>query len=249
MLQMQTPTHVHIQGGTLTVSLARDAHEVAEAQRLRYKVFAEEMGAHIVSSNGLDIDGYDGHCRHLIVREQDSGRVVGCYRLLTEVGAQAAGGWYSATEFDVSRLAHILPQAVELGRACVHQDYRSGNTIALLWAGLAQFMQQQGLEYMVGCGSLSMADGGHFAASLFQQLQRQHYAPAEYRVFPRNPLPIAALQQDLPVQCPALIRGYVRAGAYVCGEPHWDADFNCADVLVMLPMSRINPRFARHFFK
>lgn len=249
MLQRQTQTHLSIQGGQFSVSLARDAHEVAEAQRLRYKVFAEEMGANIPSDDGLDVDYFDPFCRHLIVRDNDSGRVVGCYRLLTAAGAQAAGSWYSAGEFDLTRLQHILPQAVELGRACVHQDHRNGSTITLLWAGLAQFMQQNQLEYMIGCGSMSMADGGHFAASLFTQLQDKHYAPAEYRVFPKNPLPVHALQHDMAVECPTLIKGYVRAGAYICGEPHWDAEFNCADVLVMMPMSRLNPRYARHFLK
>lgn len=249
MLSLQSQTHVHVQGGSLTVSLARDANEVVEAQRLRYKVFAEEMGANIHCADGLDIDAYDEYCQHLIVREQEQGRVIGCYRLLTLAGAQAMGGWYSDSEFDLSRLQHLLPQAVELGRACVHRDYRSGSTITLLWAGLAQFMQQNQLEYMLGCGSLSMADGGHFAASVFAQLQHKHYAPTEYRVFPKNPLPIAALNQHMDVECPALIKGYVRAGAYICGEPHWDADFNCADVLVLMPMSRINSRYARHFLK
>ncbi len=249
MLQLQTPTHLSIQGGSLNVSLARDEHEVAEAQRLRYKVFAEEMGANITAVDGLDVDHFDPFCRHLIARDRESGRVIGCYRLLTAEGAKAAGGWYSAAEFDLTRLQHVLPQTVELGRACVHQDYRSGSTITLLWAGLVQFMQQQDLGFMIGCGSISMADGGHFAASLFTQLQQKYYAPPEYRVFPKNPLPIHALQRDLAVECPALIKGYVRAGAYICGEPHWDADFNSADVLVMMPMSRLNPRYARHFLK
>lgn len=80
-----------------------------------------------------------------------------------------------------------------------------------------QFMQQQGLEYMIGCGSMCMKDGGHSAASIFRRLKEQCYAPPEYRVFPNNPLPIDALQQDLDVEYPALIKGYVRAGAYICG--------------------------------
>lgn len=249
MLQLQSQSHVYIQGGSLSVSLARSEFEIEEAQRLRYQVFAEEMGANIVSNNGLDIDKYDEHCQHLLVRERENDRIIGCYRLLTAEGAAAVGGWYSANEFDLSRLQHILPHAVELGRACVHQDYRSGSTITLLWAGLMQFMQQQGLEYMIGCGSMCMKDGGHIAASIFHRLQEQCYAPPEYRVFPNNPLPIAALRQDLEVEFPALIKGYVRAGAYICGEPHWDTEFNSADVLVMMPISRINPRYARHFLK
>ena len=96
---------------------------------------------------------------------------------------------------------------------------------------------------------MCMKDGGHSAASIFHRLKEQCYAPPEYRVFPNNPLPIDALQQDLDVEYPALIKGYVRAGAYICGEPHWDTDFNSADVLVMMPISRINARYARHFLK
>ena len=120
MLQLQSQSHVYIQGGSLSVSLARSEFEIEEAQRLRYKVFAEEMGANIVSDNGLDTDRYDEHCQHLLVRERENDRIIGCYRLLTAESAAAVGGWYSANEFDLSRLQHILPQAVELGRACVH---------------------------------------------------------------------------------------------------------------------------------
>ncbi|WP_066568996.1 GNAT family N-acetyltransferase [Snodgrassella sp. CFCC 13594] len=247
MLSIQSRTQVSIRGSRFSVSLAHSDREVAEAQRLRYRVFAEEMGANIVAQDGLDVDHHDSFCRHLIVREHQEDRVVGCYRLLTAEAAHAAGGWYSAGEFDLTRLQHVLPQTVELGRACVHADFRGGPVITMLWAGLMQFMQQTQRSYMMGCGSVSMADGGHFAASLFHQIQQQHYAPAEYRVFPKNPLPIHALQQELPVDCPALIKGYLRAGAYICGEPHWDADFHSADMLVMLPLSRLNGRYARHF--
>ncbi len=240
---VQTPQH------RLTVSLARCAADIEEAQRLRYKVFAEEMGASIQSDNGLDVDYYDEFCRHLIVRDQDSGKVVGCYRLLTAEYARAANGWYSANEFDLSRIKHLLPHTVELGRACVHRDYRYGSTVMLLWSGLIRFMQAENLEYMIGCGSVGMADGGHFAASLYKQLAEKYLCPPEYRVFPHLPLPLHALRDDVDAECPALIKGYLRAGAYICGEPAWDAEFNCADMLIMMPMSRISDRYMKHFVK
>ena len=249
MLQHHIEQHSVIDNQRLVVTLASTQAEIEDAQRLRYEIFAKEMGAKISSINGLDIDKYDEHCQHLIVKDEDNGCVVGCYRLLTIDGARKVGGWYSAGEFDLSRIEHVLERTVELGRACVHKDYRNGGVVLLLWTGLVKFMQLENLSYMIGCGSISMADGGHFAASLFTQLQQKYYAPPEYRVFPKNPLPIHALQRDLAVECPALIKGYVRAGAYICGEPHWDADFNSADVLVMMPMSRLNPRDARHFHK
>ena len=249
MLQRDARNQATAGQGRLTVALARCDADIEEAQRLRYKVFAEEMGADIKSDNGLDVDKYDEYCRHLIVRDEDSGRAVGCYRLLTEEGARALGGWYSESEFDLARIRHLLPHTVELGRACVHRDYRHGGTVMLLWSGLVKFMQAERLEYMIGCGSMSMADGGHFAASLYKKLAQTYLSPSEYRVFPYLPLPLPALRGDVAAECPALIKGYLRAGAYICGEPAWDADFNCADVLIMMPMSRVSPRYLKHFSK
>ena len=126
-------------------------------------------------------------------------------------------------------------------------DYRTGATITLLWAGLAKYMLENRYEYLVGCASIGMADGGHAAASVYAGLA-EHMSPLEYRVFPRCPLPLAALKQDLTAEIPPLIKGYVRAGAYICGDPAWDIDFNTADLPILLPMSRINARYARHFF-
>lgn len=233
----------------LSVSLARSQAEVEEAQRLRYKVFAEEMGAQVSGTDGLDIDGFDAFCDHLIVRDTSTQQVIGTYRILSPQKANEAGGYYSAGEFDLSRLAHLADLTVEVGRACVHQNYRHGGTITMLWAGLAKYMQMHQYEYMIGCGSISMADGGHTAASLYEKLKDDHLSPLEYRVFARNPLPIHSLRSDMQVVCPPLIKGYLRLGAYICGEPAWDPYFNTADMLVMLPLSRINPRYAAHFLK
>ncbi len=236
-----------ISSSKLTVSVARNLFEIEEAQRLRYKVFAEEMGADI-GHNGLDVDGFDEFCDHLIVRDNMSQRIVGTYRILNSQMAGEAGGFYSAGEFDLSRLQHLFNNMVEVGRACVHPDYRTGGTITLLWAGLAQYMKQHQYQYMIGCASVSMLDGGHMAASLYQHLSQHEYlSPQEYRVFPHCPLPIESLDSNLEVDCPALLKGYLRLGAYICGEPAWDPEFNTADMFILLPMSRINPRYAAHF--
>ena len=233
----------------LYLSIARTPAEVAEAQRLRYKVFAEEMGAQVSGTGGLDIDGFDDFCDHLLVRESSTHQVIGTYRILSPHQASQAGGYYSAGEFDLSRITHLFDRTVEVGRACVHQDYRSGGTITMLWAGLAKYMQMHHYEYMIGCASVPMNDGGHAAASLFNRLKDDYMSPPEYRVFPHNPLPIDALNQEMQVACPPLIKGYLRLGAYICSEPAWDAYFNTADMLVMLPLSRINKRYAAHFLK
>jgi putative hemolysin len=233
----------------LYLSLARNPAEVAEAQRLRYKVFAEEMGAQLSGTDGLDIDGFDAYCDHLLVRESATNQVIGTYRILSPYQACEAGGYYSAGEFDLSRLSHLFQSTVEVGRACVHQNYRNGGTITMLWAGLANYMQMHNYEYMIGCASVPIHDGGHMAASLYHKLKDEYLSPAEYRVFPHNPLPIASLTNEMPVVCPSLIKGYLRLGAYICGEPAWDASFNTADMLVMLPLSKINSRYASHFLK
>lgn len=237
-----TTPHLHL-------NFARNNSEIEEAQRLRYKVFAEEMGADIRATNCLDRDGFDAFCDHLLIRESNTNQVVGTYRILSPKMANEAGGYYSAGEFDLSRLQHLFPQMVEVGRACVHRDYRNGGTITMLWAGLAKYMQMNRYEYMIGCASIPMSDGGHVAASLYKKLQEKYLSPNEYRVFPHCPLPMATLDKTLDVDSPPLIKGYMRLGAYICGEPAWDPDFNTADLLVMLPLSRINRRYASHFFK
>ncbi|MDX1915323.1 MAG: GNAT family N-acyltransferase [Methylophilus sp.] len=233
----------------LYTSIARNQAEVAEAQRLRYKVFAEEMGAQLSGTDGLDIDGFDQFCDHLLVRESETHQVIGTYRILNPHNAAQAGGHYSAGEFDLSRISHLFGRTVEVGRACVHKDHRNGGTITMLWAGLAKYMLQNNYEYMIGCGSVSMADGGHAAASLYATLKEKYLSPPEYRVFPHNRVPIEALRQDVDAEIPPLIKGYLRLGAYICGEPAWDAFFNTADMLIMLPLSRINKRYASHFLK
>ena len=245
----QTSNQLNIQPKGLSISLARNPAEVAEAQRLRYKVFAEEMGAQLTGRGGLDIDGFDEFCEHLLVRETATNQVIGTYRILSPEKAFEAGGYYSAGEFDLTRLSHLFKSTVEVGRACVHQNYRNGGTIAMLWAGLAKYMQTHNYEYMIGCGSVPINDGGHMAASLYNKLKADFLSPPEYRVFAHTPLPIHALNQEVQVICPPLIKGYLRLGAYICGEPAWDAYFNTADMLVMLPLSKINGRYASHFLK
>ncbi|MCE9638544.1 MAG: GNAT family N-acetyltransferase [Betaproteobacteria bacterium] len=234
----------------LAVTLARGVQEVVEAQRLRYKVFAEEMGARIPGrEQGIDSDFYDAHCEHLLVRDTDTQQVVGTYRILNGAKARRIGGFYADEEFDLTRLNHLRDSTVEIGRSCVHRDYRGGTTIALLWAGLANYMTHHGYRYLIGCASIGMADGGHAAASIYHRLQATHLAPVEYRVFPRCDLPLAAYGEDVACTLPPLIKGYVRVGAYICGAPAWDPDFNTADLLMMLPMARIQARYARHFLK
>ncbi len=236
--------------GKLTVRLAQAPEEILDAQRLRYKVFVEEMGARLpVRHQGVDQDIYDPYCDHLLVLDGESNEVVGTYRILPSAQAKRLGGFYSDDEFDLTRIQHLRMQVAEVGRSCVHPDYRGGAVIALLWSGLAQYMMTHGYQYLMGCASMSMADGGHGAASLYARVAQHHLSPIEYRVFPRCRLPLEALDHDRQLAVPPLLKGYLRLGAYVCGEPAWDPDFNTADLLLLLPMARLNQRYARHFMK
>ncbi|MDP2810368.1 MAG: GNAT family N-acyltransferase [Rhodocyclaceae bacterium] len=227
--------------------------EVEEAQRLRYQVFADEMGANIVARvAGVDADFYDPYCEHLIVRDESdagAGRVVGTYRILTPESAKKVGNYYSEGEFDLTRLKHLLDNTVEVGRSCIDANYRTGAVIALLWGKLAEFMVRGNHGYLIGCASVGMTDGGHNAANLYTQLIDAHLSPLEYRVFPRNRLPFERLVTGHAAEIPPLLKGYLRAGAWICGDPAWDADFNTADLPLLLPMDRLSPRYAQHFMR
>jgi putative hemolysin len=234
---------------------ARDEKDVLEAQQLRHLVFAEEMGARLTvpsgSPPGHDIDMFDPYCEHLLVRAQgaddERGPVIGTYRVLTPASARRVGGFYSDTEFDLTRLRPLRAKMVELGRSCVHPSWRSGGVIMALWGALAEFMQRNRLDTMVGCASVGMRDGGHFAASLWHQLRQTHLAPIEWRVEPRLALPVADLRHDLDVEAPALIKGYLRCGAKVLGAPAWDPHFNTADLPMLLRIDDLPARYRRHF--
>lgn len=240
----------------LEVFWARDEAEVREAQRLRYQVFVEEFGARLSAPLGSpekhDVDIFDAYCEHLLVRRRrtddcETSPVVGTYRVLTPSASKRIGGLYSETEFDMTRLRALRPRMVELGRTCVHPQWRSGGVILALWGALAGFMERNRLDLMVGCASVSMNDGGHFAASLWSQLSLTHLASIECRVPPRLPLPVEDLRRDLPVEAPPLIKGYLRCGAKVLGPPAWDPDFNTADFPMMMRFDEMPARYRKHF--
>jgi putative hemolysin len=233
---------------SITVTLANNKDQVRAAQALRYRVFAEEMQARLNTKEpGIDQDLFDAYCDHLIAQDEQTGEVIGTYRILPPHQARKVGSYYSDTEFDLTRLQHIRNQLVELGRTCVHPQYRNGGTIAMLWAALTQYMLRHNYQYMMGCASVPLSDGGHTAASLYRKMATESMAPIEWRVFPRCPLPMTSFDTKLDIPTPALIKGYLRAGAMVCGEPAWDPDFNTADFLMLLPTQCINKRYASHF--
>jgi putative hemolysin len=241
----------------LVASWARHADDVRAAQRLRYDVFAREMGASLTpplgTSAGLDADAYDDYCEHLLVRtvEQDDmpSMVVGTYRVLTPQAAALAGGLYTESEFDLAPLAHVRPRIAELGRSCTAPEFRNGGVILLLWSALADFMDRNRLELMIGCASVSMRDGGHMAASLWERLRQTHLAAPEMQVRARLPLPVGMLDSGLDVETPPLIKGYLKCGAKILGAPAWDPDFGVADLPVMLNLQDLPRSYRSRFLK
>jgi putative hemolysin len=237
---------------TIQVSWAQHQDEVREAQRLRYSVFATELGARLPKTiEGHDIDLFDDYCEHLLVRDSASGQVIGTYRVLTPAQAKRAGSTYSDTEFDLTRLRDLRGRMVELGRSCVHADHRHGGVIMALWGALFEFMDRNRLDTMIGCASIPMLHNGlvtgDVAASIWHQLRQSHLADIQFHVRPRLPLPVEELDHGLSIEPPALIKGYLRLGAKVLGAPAWDPDFNTADLPMMMRTADLPTRYRKHF--
>jgi putative hemolysin len=245
-----TPADASSSASRLILSLAATVEDVREVQRLRYKVFIETMNlSALANAEGLDQDEFDDYCDHLIVRDSNTLEVVGTYRVMSPHGARNMGKYYSEQEFDLSRLENLRNITAEAGRACIHPDYRSGGVIMMLWAGLAEYMRKERCEYLMGCASVSLADGGHNAAALYHALNENNMAPPDYRVAPHVPFPIEVREAGHAPQIPPLLKGYLRSGAWVCGDPAWDPDFHSADFFLLLPLAKLDKRYARHYLK
>lgn len=233
----------------LRVRFADNLEDLRAAQRLRHRVFVEEMDARLPKAEpGIERDRFDHYCEHLLVWDEDSNQVVGCYRILTDRQAARAGGFYAQTEFDLTRVLAVPGRLAEVGRTCVHPDYRTGAVISLLWSGLARFMMMHRYDYLMGCASIPLAGGLEQVSAIRDRINTLHLSPPELRVFPKTPF--AALPEAVPgtpVTLPPLIKGYLRLGAQVCGEPAWDPVFNVADLFVLLNFDRLSARYAHHF--
>jgi putative hemolysin len=232
-----------------TLLIADDASQVEAAQRLRHDVFAGELGAHLPNAvDGRDVDEFDEHCDHLIVRDDDTGDVVGTYRMMSPRAARRAGRRYGDSEFDLSNLGALRDQLAETGRSCVHVNHRHGAVVNLMWAGIARYLLLNNLNWLAGCASIGLDDGGETAAGVWARVSGKNMSPPAMRVTPRNPW----LAQNPPagnprIAVPPLLRGYLRLGSWVCGEPAYDPEFGCADFYVLLSLDRIDPRYRRHF--
>jgi putative hemolysin len=246
---------------SLQAAWADSQADVRAAQALRFEVFAGEQGAHLPAealASRLDADRFDPFCDHLLVwavdpQGHEAHKLVGTYRVLPPKAAHSLGGLYADNEFDLSPLDPLRGRMIELGRACVHADWRSGGVILALWSALGRYMVQRDFETMVGCASVGLADGGDFASALWNTLRKSHLAAPEWRVAPRNALTLrtsSSANAPVPLRAmPPLIKGYLRGGATVLGAPAYDASFHTADLPIMMRLQELSPRYRKQFLQ
>lgn len=237
------------------VKLVETPAELRAAQALRYDVFVRELGgggALVDHEAGLEIDRFDGFFDHMIVTDTGTGQVVGVYRLMRADQAAAAGQFYSEDEYDLTLLRRSGRKLLELGRSCLHPDYRSGMAMVHLWNGLADYVAQHGIEILFGVASFHGTDTEALAAPL-SLLHHNHLAPEDLRVQARAPhrqpmdliAPDALDRRAAMVQVPSVIKAYLRLGGTV-GEGAWiDHAFNTTDVCVVLDAAQVNARQRR----
>lgn len=226
--------------------------EIAAAQRLRHEVFVEELGGKggglTDSALRLEADRHDPHAMHLLLIDTwRDGALAGTTRVLTQAGAEAAGGFASEAEFDLSPLLRSGRRLMEVGRTCLHPDHRGGAAMHHLWQGLATLVEEQGIDLLFGLASLPGADAAPLGPAL-AVLHHEHLAPATLRPRSRRPVPM-----DLPplghfdrrgavLALPALVKAYLRLGAVVADGAFVDEAFRCIDVCMVLDTARLAPR-------
>jgi L-ornithine Nalpha-acyltransferase len=254
---------MQIDQNRFTTRIARDAEEVAAAQRLRYRVFVEEMGAQPSAEDAalrLERDAFDPHVDHLVLIDETLrpadplDRVVGVYRLMRDDAARDGIGFYSATEYDLGPLIASDRRLVELGRSCVHPDYRGGLAMHFLWSALGDYVVRHGVEIMFGTASFH----GHEVEPLAEPLSylwHNHLAPPELRVrtLPQhfvemNRMPAEAVSRPRAMRAiPALIKAYLRLGGFVGDGAYADPVFNTVDVCLVMDTARMTARYRDYY--
>ncbi|MBL8833493.1 MAG: GNAT family N-acetyltransferase, partial [Rhodospirillales bacterium] len=255
-----------LRSGNLEVRLARDAADIDAAQALRYRVFYEELGAApsaLARETRRDADKFDGYCDHLLVIDHAKGEgpesIVGTYRLLRRSVADRHDGFYTATEFDISRLLALPGELLELGRSCVDQQHRNRPTMQLLWKGIAAYVFAHDIKLMFGCASLPGTDPAEHAAAL-SYLHHNHLAPEAIRAralperhVAMDLLPAGAAGHEDAIKAfdartvvaalPPLIKGYLRLGGFVGEGAVVDREFNTIDVCILVVTDAVTDKY------
>lgn len=242
-------------GPSFTVKLAETDEELRAAQRLRYDVFVRELGGGgemVDHAEGLERDQFDPYFDHMLAYDDATGEVVGVYRLLPGDRVAEVGRFYSEDEYDLTVLKNSGRKLLELGRSCLHPDYRGGTAMYHLWNGLAKYVSEREIEVLFGVASFHGTDVKHLAQPL-SMLHHNHLAPPELRVRAQpgvfqnmNLVPKDALdRRSAMLQVPALIKAYLRLGGFVGEGAFIDHAFNTTDVCLILDTTRMNDRQRR----
>ncbi len=253
--------------GRLEVRIAQDSKEVHAAQQLRYKVFYDEMGAKAtpeMAAGKTDFDSLDKFCDHLIVIDHNTGElpptVIGTYRLVRRDAAKRHGGFYSSSEYDISRLVAYPGEILEVGRSCVALDFRNRPTMQLLWRGIADYIAAYGIDILFGCASLPGTDPKalavpltylyyyHLAAPYLRTTALPHRYVDMRLMDPSDVDPEKGLSQMPPLNLlPPLLKGYLRLGGFVGDGAVVDEQFNTTDVCVIVKTDLIAQKYSRHY--
>ena len=242
-----------------TVKIAENHEEVEEAQRLRYEVFNQEQGRGLENSDkyGIDFDEFDEYCLHLLVLKKATDRVVGTYRAHLGCIANSAKGFYSSREYNIKGLYGIADKCLELGRTCVTPEFRTGVAVSLLWGAISELLMRANLRYMLGCVSLDDVNP-RIGWALYEYISRKYPGKAEFKVEPRPGFVLKRPSQHeidkllsnedfLRKTTPPLLKGYLRLGAHICGEPVVDKEFGTIDYFIMLDINKVPKRYKKHF--
>lgn len=255
--KFKSKVDIYLEVGPYIVKTATSPKELKEAFSLRYQVFNLEMIGR-GRPTGLDIDEYDSICDHLVIVEKRTERIVGTYRLNCSLYSDQ---FYSAREFDISRILKSDGIKLELGRACIHKDYRRGIVISLLWRGIAEYMAATNSQILFGCASVKTKSPREAALLYRHFFETQRFTP-EYSAPPTLPytmpgldLWISSRQDDLTeaekeetlALIPPLCRAYLKIGAFLGGKPAWDDEFGCIDFLTILHREDLNRSLWKKF--
>lgn len=245
---------IHLTSGNYSATFAKTQAELEEVQRLRFAVFNLELGEGLDSSfaSQMDQDDYDAQCHHLIVRDDRSGELVGTYRMQSEsMGLSTGKGFYSGAEFDLSHFPEgLLTQSLELGRACIASEHRSGRVLFLLWRGFFNYLRANNLRYMFGCCSLN-SQSPEEGWALFTRLERAGHLRMPFLIPARPafacPRPPISEEQIADTILPRLMSLYIDYGASICSEPALDREFKTIDFLTLLDLQSLPQKMLKVF--